>query len=203
MNWIKRINRLFHRSAPKLKGTSRGRMKTRDISITFRMLAGFAGAVTRSHPAAHIEATLIDPTNPPTLYGQAVLIAAASQGARAILTSDSAITNIYGITVRPYPIQAPTATNFGAVAIGASAAPSAPGILDVLRSGYINVPVSGGGTPVKGGQVFVWVAASSGNHVLGGFETASSGSTIALPIQVCSWQGGVDASGVAELAFNI
>src|SRR5262252_1733538 len=78
-----------------------------DAAFTFRMGQGFAGDVTRIE-AASVEPCLIDPTNPPTQYGQPVVLAAASGGVRQVLAGDGALTDIYGITVRPFPLQIPT-----------------------------------------------------------------------------------------------
>ncbi len=77
--------------------------------------------------------------------------------------------------------------------------------VDVLRSGYILAYINptGGAAPVKGGTVYVWVAASNGAHIQGAFETAATaGSTIALDAKT-TFSGGVDASNFGEIAFNI
>ncbi len=178
------------------------RMKTKDAAFQFRMGAGFAGDVNRSHPAS-IEPTLIDASAPPTLYGQPVLVDATTQGVRPFASGDQSNTVAagYGITVRPYPTQQSSASNFGAAALGA-ATPPVTGIIDVLRAGYIMVNLPAGGTPVKGGAVYVWAAASSGSHVLGAVEAAyTAGSTTQL--LNATFNGSPDASGNVEIAFNI
>lgn len=183
-----------------------GRSKFRDAinasAFPFRMGAGSPGTVTRTHPAS-ISAYINDATNPLTSYGQAAVFNSAGNDVRAVLTSDTTITTIAGVTVRPYPTAGvPTATvgapsTFG----GGIPAPSLP--VDICRIGSIIVPVSGITTNVKlGAPVFVWVAASSGAHVLGGFEgQATTGSTIALTSKWL-WGGPPDADGNAELIFN-
>lgn len=182
-----------------------GRRMTHDVAILGRMGAGFPGAVNRTHPAT-IEPCLIDSTHPPLNYGVAVLADAASpNGVRSLLTTDTAITAIYGITVRPYPLQPQTATNFGTVAMGAGTPPST-GWIDILRAGYIIVgPVYGATAPTKGGAVYVDVNASSGTtHLLGGFQATSGSGLIALDATGAriSWNGGLDANLYGELVFQ-
>ena len=176
----------------------RGRARTCDVAFNYRMPAGFAGDVNRTHPAS-IEPCLLDPTNPPTFYGQAVLVNGSSQGVVKVgVTDDHALTDIYGVTVRPYPIQQQSggmSSPFGAGAIPAAQP------VDVLKSGYIMVPVVG--VPVKGGQVHVWAVPSTGSHVAGGFEASSSaGNTIDLPISTYTFNGGPDANGICEVIIR-
>lgn len=177
------------------------RMKTRDAAFTFRMGAGFPGDVNRTHPVT-IEPCLID-TAPPTAYGQPVLINSATQGVRPFTTGDQSNTVPagYGITVRPYPAQQSSGSNFGAASFG-SATPPTTGVMDVLRAGYIMGYLPAGGAPVKGGKVYVWAVASSGAHVQGGLEAAySAGNTTEL--LNATFNGSPDASGNVEIAFNI
>lgn len=193
------------------RGIFRGRKFTQDAAFTFRMGAGFAGDVNRSHPMT-IEPTLNDVTNPVLAYGLALLaVGAAPNSVRNLVAAtDGAITAIYGISVRPFPTQQPTATNFGAQAFG-SGTPPVQGSLDVLKGGYILVNVNGVAHPVKGGQVYVYVAASAGSHVLGGFEAGAGANLVSLDATATRiyWNGPDDASavgagglGVAELVFN-
>jgi hypothetical protein len=183
-----------------------GRFYTRDAqAITFRMPAGFPGDVNRTHPMS-IEPVTIDPTNPPAFYGQAGVIDGASHFVRSVLAGDTALTSIYGITVRPFPSQGTgLGSAFGAATIGSSSPISAVGKLDMLRSGYIMVTLNNfvAVPSVKGGAVFVWIAASAGVHVQGGFEAVASGtSTIPLALPNTSFNGGPDSGGVVELIFN-
>lgn len=176
----------------------RGRAYTRDIAFTYRMPAGFAGDVNRTHPAS-IEPGLPDATNPPQYYGQAVVIDATSHNVRALgVVDDSALTDIWGVAVRPYPIQ--QSTGGMSSAFGNSVPPPTQPI-DILKSGYIMVPVSNAGVPVKGGAVWVWAKPANAGHVQGGFETATAVGSIALPINY-QWNGGPDANGVAEIIIR-
>lgn len=172
-----------------------GRYRTVDTAIAFRMGAGFPGDVNRGHPAS-IEPCLIDPNNPVTAYGQAVLTTAAN-AVRPLSVGDGAVTEIWGVTARPYPIQqATTSNNYGAVGYGAGAPPLLQPI-DILRGGYIMVAVVG--NSLKGGVVYIWTAASGGGHVQGGFEAANpGGSGIALNSNF-QWNSPPDANGIAEL----
>lgn len=173
------------------------------VAFTYRMGGGIAGDVNRTHPAS-IEPDINDATNPTTFYGQACVYNQSADGTiRTVLASDTSLTSIAGITVRPYPIQQATdSLNYGQANIG-SASISPVGPIDILKSGYMTVSVVG--NPVKGNPVYVWVAASTGNHVQGGFEAASSsGNTIELTTQGQTYfNSQADASGNCEIAFNM
>ena len=178
------------------------RCKTRDVAFTFRMGAGFPGDVNRTHPAT-IEPCLIDASAPITAYGQPVLVDPTTQGVRPFVAGDQSNTVPagYGLTVRPYPFQQSSATNFGSAALG-SATPPTSGVCDVLRAGYIMANLAAGGSPVKGGAVYIWAAASIGLHVQGGIEAAySAGNTTQL--LNATFNGSPDANGNVEIAFNI
>lgn len=165
-------------------------------AIKYRMGAGYAGTVSRPDEAV-IEPTLSDATSPVAQYGLAVNLNAASTGVRQVAGTDTAI---FGFGVRPYPFQPSSASGFGAAAFGVGG-PGAYQAVDVLKSGYILVPING--TAVKGGTVYIWVAASSGNHIQGGAEVAASaGNTIALDAK-SYFNGPADASGIGEIAFNL
>ena len=178
---------------------SKKRMKVRDASFTFRMGAGFAGEVNRTHPA-DIVPELIDSaaSTPPTAYGQVVILDTVNSAVRPFAAGDTAVTTAYGMTVRPYPTQQASASNFGQADLGAATPPTS-GVIDVLRRGYIMAKVTG--TVAKGGAVYVWCAASSGNHVQGQLESgATGGSTAALTN--LTFNGSADANGVVEVIFN-
>lgn len=176
------------------------RKKTVDIAYQFRMGAGFAGDVNRTHPVS-ITAELISAAAPPTAYGQCVLVAAANAGVRPFTTGDISQAG-YGVTVRPFPAQqAQTNQNFGAVALG-SVAPPTTGVIDVLRSGFIMVNLPSGGTTVKGGAVYVRVAAAATTHTPGDFEAAADGANNVL-LTNAIFNGAPDASGNVEIQFNV
>ena len=168
------------------------RAKTRDVAFAFRMGTGYPGDVNRTNPFS-ILPYLGNSTNAPDFYGNAVLTDASTNSARKILTTDSAITTIDGIVVRPYPTQQASG---GMTATMGVATPPVGGVLDILKSGYFRSKVVG--TAVKDTPAYLWVAASTGAHVLGGFEAAATvGSTVALTNVFFNGPAGPD--GVAEL----
>lgn len=185
------------------------RAKTRDVAFPFRMGAGFSGDVNRMHPA-EVEAALIDPAHPPTAYGQFVLCSASNAGVRPIAAGDQSNTVAllpWGVTVRPYPMQQSTASNFGEATIG-DATPPVTGVLDVLRSGLIMGKLNpAAAASAKGGAVYLWAAATTGSgatlHTIGGLETAySAGNTVLLDPRY-TYNGPPDSNGVVELSVNV
>ncbi len=189
------ITNLFKSRAK--RGRYVGSRRTHDATFTFRMGAGALGEITRHD--FDTEACLPSVTTPPTAYGQFVLPDGAG-GVRPIAAGDEGTTYAYGVTARPYPYQQNTG---GMSAAFNSAVPPTNQAIDVLRRGYILVQLSGTVQPIKGGSVFIWATASTGNHIQGGVETAaSSGNTIALDTKT-TFQGGADSNGVCEIGFNI
>ena len=171
------------------------RARTHDVAFTYRMGAGYPGDVNRTHPASILPG-LMNVTNPVRLYGDPVLVDTATNSYRGFLAGDTAITKLAGVLVRPYPTQQTTggmASSFGA------AVPPVTGVVDVLEDGYVIVRCNNFAAqqPTKGGAVYVWIAASTGAHVQGGFESVSSGSTVT--ISNAMWNGPTDANGVTEL----
>ncbi len=174
------------------KQASKVRAKTRDVAFQFRMFTGFAGDVNRTHPFS-VEPNQNDATNPVDLYGNAVLVNTAANTVRKVLATDTAVTTIYGIAVRPFPTQQSTGGSAASFGVGGPA-PNQP--VDVLRFGYFMSKVVG--TPTKDQAAFLWIAANSGNHVQGGFEAATGGaSTVQLTNVFFNGPAGTD--GVGEL----
>jgi len=170
-------------------------------AFTYRMGGGFPGAVNRIH-AAMIEPVLIDPAAPPTGYGQAVIVDITStNGVRQPNTGDGSAV-VYGCTVRPFPTQQQSG---GMSAALGAATPPVTGVIDVLKSGYMTVAVSGTVNPVKGTPLYMWYAASAGQHVQGGFETSNTGGSTLLvgALPGFYWNGPADSNGYAEIAFNV
>lgn len=160
-----------------------------------RMPAGIPGTVNRTIPPT-IEVTQIDPTNPPVSYGVPVAIDATSHLARGILNGDAAAA-IYGMMVKPFPIQENTvAPVFG------TATPPTSGPGDILKSGYMSVHVGGTTNPVKNGIVYVRVAAAAGGKPIGGIEAASD-STNTIIMANAYFTGPADAGFNSEIAFNV
>lgn len=173
------------------------RARTRDVSFGYRMGTGFPGDVNRTHPFSAVPG-LMDTTNPVRLYGDPVLINTAANSYRGLLTSDTAVTKIDGVLVRPYPIS--QTTGGMTASFGAAVPPVGPSVCDVLNEGFILARCNNFAAqqPTKGGAVFIWVAASTGAHVLGGFESVTNASAIA--ITNAKWAGPVDpVTGVGEI----
>jgi hypothetical protein len=155
------------------------------------------------HPASTIEPGAVLTTNPPTFYGEGVFIDVTTGYIRAPVLGDQPTGVCYGVVYRPYPFQISSASNWGAQGFGTAPLPTA-GEIDVLRSGYVLVPVNVGATPVKGQPVFLWVGPTAGNHIQGGFESAATaGQTLALDAKTTWMNNGADPFGVAEIGFNI
>ena len=173
------------------------RAKTKDVAIQYRMNAGFSGDVNRTHPAS-IEPVQVDTTTPPEIYGMLGILDGASHNFRRFTTGDASQA-AYGLFVRPYPFQQQSGTNYGSASIGNATPATGPG--DVLRAGYGMAQVNAGQTaPVKGGAVYVRVAATAGNNVIGQLETASSAGNNVL-VTNAKFQGGMDANNVAEIVI--
>ncbi len=168
-------------------------------SFKYRMGASFPGDVNRTHPAS-VEPVLNDPTLPLLFAGLACLINAAKTGVRQFAAGDTAVTKIYGVGVRAFPIQQQVADGvWGYQQQGLQSLPAGTPI-DVLRDGYIMGLVNG--TPGKNDPVFVWCAASSGAHVQGGFEQNTSGGNTAA-VTNAFFNGPPDANGYGEVVVNI
>jgi len=178
------------------------RYKVRDSysAFTFRMPAGFPGDINRTHPA-EVEFTQIDETYPIVLYGNMGVLDGTSHALRKIVAadqSDSVDLKPFGAAVRPYPVQ--QSSGGMTSSIGASVPPTEGG-LDAMRMGFIMAQLNTGVTaPVKGGRVYVWAAATSGNHIQGGYETeASAGNTVRLTPEF-TYNGPADSNGVTEIS---
>lgn len=173
------------------------RARTTDASINYRMGAGYPGDVNRTHPCSILPG-LMDTTNPVRLYGDPVLINTAANSYRGFIATDTAVVKIDGILVRPYPTQ--QTTGGMAAAFGAAVPPVGPAVCDVLNEGFIMVRCNNfaAAPPTKKGAVFVWVTATSGVHIQGGFESVANGANT-VAITNAQFNGPPDASGVCEI----
>jgi len=174
------------------------RATTRDVAYNLRMPAGFPGDPNRTHPFSVLPG-LSQPTNPPRLYGDPVVIDTATNSYRALLAGDTALTKIDGVLVRPFPTQQRTGGDSSP--LGAAPGPLGGQVIDVLNEGFIIARCNNFATqqPTKGGAVYIWVAASSGAHVQGGFESAASAGNTAGPITNAKWNGPTDSNGITEI----
>jgi hypothetical protein len=168
------------------------------------MGAGFAGDLNRTHPA-EIEPVKLDADNPPSMFGQAVILDATSHRARHLLPGDAdVVTDIFGCICRPWPQQQETSNEQNA-AVGFGEIEAPRGVASAVRSGLLMIQLNQGVTaPAKGSPVFIWCAATSGDHLQGGFETtATTGSTAALDPKKYQFNGGPDSDGIVELSCNV
>lgn len=205
-----KLNRILAAVAAMFGGAKAGRFvgraRTTDVSFgyqafLYRMPAGFPGDVNRAHPAS-VEPNVNDPTNPVTAFGVPVVANGSANTVRTMISTDTAVTAVYGFAVRSFPYQQSTTSSaYGGIGFGAGAVPAGQP-LDVLRAGYIMSSLNTG-TATKGGAVFVWVAATSGVHIQGGLEIASSaGNTASLDPTKYQFNGPADANGVVEVSVN-
>lgn len=170
------------------------RQRTYDTAFTFRMGAGFPGDVNRTHPASILPGLMNASVQAPRLFGDPVLVDTATNSYRGFITGDTA-TTIDGVVCRPYPTQQTTG---GMTAVYGAGVPSTTQPVDILQDGFIMAKVNNNAAVTKKGAVYVWIAASSGNHVIGGFEGSSGGGST-LAITNAQWNGPADANGIAEI----
>lgn len=161
----------------------------------YRMPAGIPGEVSRLWDAV-IEPAAITPygtTGHPTAYGVPLVPDSASgnEGNMRILAAGD--TYVYGVLVRPFP------TGASQDALGVST-PPLNGACDVLRSGYITVLLSGSTDAVKGGQVYVWTAAATGTHIVGGWESTDPSSN-GFAVTGARFMGPAGAGNIVEIAI--
>lgn len=129
----------------------------------YRMPAGFAGDLQRVE-AAIIEPQQIDAAAPPLAFGLPVKL--VSGKIQPINSASDGVLSVYGVNLRPYPIQ-----GNGTDPLGTSTPPTS-GVTDILKQGYVNVALGGNAAAVKGGRVYVRTANASAGKPLGGFEAA-------------------------------
>lgn len=157
-----------------------------------RMPAGIPGDVSRQSQAK-IETQVKNSALPFAGFGIPGKIAS---GKFVPIAGGETAADIYGFLVRPYPTQGANASD----PLGTSV-PSTSGAADVLRSGYMTVKVNAG-TAGVGGPVYVRVAAAAAGKPIGGIEAAAD-STNTVAITGCTFMSAADASGNAEIAYNI
>jgi hypothetical protein len=159
-------------------------------AILFRMPFGIPGDLSRMAGAATVKAEIFGATAFPS-YGIPVKLSAGT-----VIPVAAANDAVYGFLVRPFPTQGPNASD----PLGTSVPPTS-GIANVMLRGYIAVKAVAG-VPAEGGAVYVWYAATSGNNTPGSVSATSvPGSNYVVP--GCYFTGPADASGNAEIAFNL
>lgn len=159
-------------------------------AFLYRMPSGIPGAVSREENKT-IESVPFDSAAAFVGYG---LFGKIASGKLQPVGSGDAATAVYGLLTRPYP------TNSGTDGLGVSTPPTS-GFANVLRRGYASVKVNAG-TAALNGPVYIRVAAASGAKVIGGIEAAAD-STNTILVAGCTFMSAADASGNAEIAYNI
>lgn len=161
--------------------------------IQYYLPAGIAGNVTRAHMSL-IEANNLDPNYPVPGYGMAVKLVGGL--IRPLATGDLA-TVIYGMIVRPYPIN----STVGAPAALGAGVPPTSGMCDILREGYMTVNLARG-TGSRGAAV--GVRTTAGSHTLGDIEDLTN---VAQGDSDCvllgaNFMGPADTNNLVEIYFK-
>jgi hypothetical protein len=145
--------------------------------------------VTRG--GATVEPQVLDSSNQPSAFGQAVVLDATSHKLRAFGASDTAA---LGFLVRPYPTT--SGDDFGPAQTFAGGQ-----VVGVMRRGYMSVQLNAG-TATNGGKVYVRIANASAGKPVGGLEAAAvTDETVELTN--AKFTGAADADGNVEIEFNL
>jgi hypothetical protein len=117
----------------------------------------------------------------------------ASDGTvRGLVATDTGVTEIAGVSVKGF-VDTPV---FGQNGFGGTPPQVANKMFAICKRGEISASVVG--NPVRGAPVFIWIAATAGANVQGGFQAAASaGNTIAITNWV--FGSGKDAEGFATV----
>ncbi len=162
------------------------------VAFLYRMPYGIPGDVTRASSAT-VEPQVFNSSLPFAGYG---LFGKIASGKFVPVTTGDAASAVYGLLVRPFPTTGANASDPLATAV-----PPTSGMADVMRRGYANVKVNAG-TAALNGAVYIRVAAAAAGKPIGGIEAAAD-STNTIQVSGCIFQGAADASGYAEISFNI
>lgn len=164
--------------------------------ITNSMPIGSAGDLSRDVRECTIEAYHNSLTVPVTGFGLPVKAGAQTNSVTGLAGGEAA-SAILGFSVREMPAY-PGA--FANQAAGAGT-PVTGNAIGILKKGYMIVLV-GAGTPAKEGLVYVRVAAAAAGKPIGGVEAAAD-STNTIIVANAQFMGGADASGYAEIRYNV
>lgn len=172
------------------------RAVTHDVAYGFRMGAGFPGDVNRGQSAI-IVPVLTDSADVIKAYGNPVLNKASNNSIKGFVVADTTTPVVCaGFCVRPYPSQQQAQSDFN-TAIGVATPPTA-GVVDILKDGFVMAKIPAGVSVTKGGAVYVWFAATSGNNIQGSLVGAATGGSTAL-ITNAKFNGPADANGNVEV----
>jgi len=169
-------------------------------AFLLRMPAGIVGEPTRGFANMVIEPQIVTPsgtTGAPTAYGVPMVVDATAGNVGNMRTMVAADTAAYGVLIRPFPTGGAPANS----PLGSGSTPPANGPCDIMKSGYVSVLLSGSTAAAKGGQVYIWTAAASGTHIVGGFE-ATNPSSNGIAYTGAYFTGPADANAITEIAIN-
>lgn len=169
-------------------------------AFLYRMPAGIPGNVNRGF-ACDIEPVALTPygvTGRPTGYGVPLVIdnTSGNVGNLRTVAAADAVGTVYGLLVRPFPTTGANAND--PLGTGTIAPQQNSG--DVLRRGYMTVLLSGASAAVKGAPVYIWTAAATGTHIVGGFEATDPSSNGIKLTGV--FMGPGDANGNVEIQVD-
>jgi hypothetical protein len=159
-------------------------------AILYRMPSGIPGASSREEHKT-IESVPHDPAAPFAGFG---LFGKIVAGKLQPVGAGDAATAVYGLLLRAFP------ANSSNDALGTSTPPTT-GFANVMRRGYATVKVNAG-TPALNSAVYIRVAAAGAGKPIGGIEAVADAANTIL-VAGCTFMGAADASGNAELAYNI
>lgn len=169
------------------------------VAYLKRMPSGIVGDVTRTNGLV-VEAGQLTPTGTtgaPTAFGVPLVADTTAGNVGNMRTVNSTDTSLFGILVRAYPsgaAQDPLGVSTPITTVGAAGS--------IMRRGYMSVLLSGSTPALKGGQVYIWTAAATGTHIVGGYESTNPNANgFALPST--TFEGAADALGVTEIAYNL
>ena len=156
------------------------------------------GTLTRVNEPHEIVSGLPLASNPPTVFGNAVVRDASTGNFRPVGSAD-VTANVYGLVVKPFGAQ--TSTSWPPAGWNTTSTVSATDTLSIGRMGYFAVQVDGATAPVQGGAVYIQTTAVTGIPV-GSFSAVSSADNF-------QWVGaewavsGVDSQGFGEIRFRV
>ena len=169
-----------------------GRSKVNDIAFVYTAPAGFPGSITRPDETNTEPAMLVAASGPVFAQAFGIPMKYVAGGIQQFNGGSETPADFAGILVRSVPSIA------GSNAAGLNdAIPNPDSVQDLMVRGYCSVIVAGG-TPARGGTVYVQIAANGGRTV-GSFYTTDDGAN-AIALDNVIWASdGKDADNITEI----
>lgn len=174
------------------------------VAFLYRMGETIPGDVVSSAFDFTPDTDFFDPTLPIPAYGMPVKLNATGTGIAPITVGDVTAA-VWGILMRPFPMQQPTAAgNYGQQQLTDATTPPTKGVANVLRRGKIGVNVNSATRSgiIKGGPVYIWTAVASAGHIQGQFEGSTPGGSGFLLVGA-TYDGPPDSNGNTVVNFNM